>query len=78
MFSMSMTHQPDNFPDFLSTQGTDKSQNHSLPVNLLVMQQMTVLAKKTSDPKRALDKMNKYMGIQMFHQTMIGRIWIMN
>ena len=32
MFSMMMIHQPDNFPDFMSTLGTDKSQRHSLPV----------------------------------------------
>ena len=30
---MSMTHQPDNFPDFMSTLGTDKSQRHSLPAD---------------------------------------------
>ena len=49
-----------------------------LKVNLLVTAKARMISKLTSDPKRALETILQYLGIQTKHQHMTGISWFMN
>ena len=59
---------------------THKSTNHEsslYKVNLLVAKKSFEISKMTSDPKRAHETIKSHMGIQNYHQSMLGNIWFM-
>ena len=71
-----MTHQNHSTSDNLSTLGTTKTK-YQMRVNLLVKTKLKNLSLKTSDPKRAMEILDKYLGIQVHHQTQMGKMWFM-
>ena len=71
-----MIHQNPSTSDNLSTSGTSKSR-YQMRVNLLVKTKLKNLSLKTSDPKRAMEHLDKYLGIQVHHQTQMGNMWFM-
>ena len=64
MFAYDMNHQYNLEPDFVSTMGTQTSFSNNFKIDLLVKQQILKISKTTSDPKRANELINEYMGIQ--------------
>ena len=78
MFAYDMNHQLNLEPDFVSTMGTQNSfSNNNFKIDLLVKQQILKISKTTSDPKRANELINEYMGIQSENQTVNGHLWFM-
>ena len=70
MFAYDMNHQLNLEPDFVSTMGTQNSfSNNNFKIDLLVKQQILKISKTTSNPKRANELINEYMGIQSENQT---------
>ena len=51
--------------------------NQTYKVNLLIKEKVKMISKLTSDPKRALETILQYLGIQTKHQHMIGISWFM-
>ena len=46
-------------------------------VNLLVFKKIKEISNMTSNPKRAYETIKTYVGIQNYHQLMLGNIWFM-
>ena len=74
--TLNMFHQSSNVFDFESTQ-TPKPKDFHYLIDLLMKKDIEKIVNKTSDPTRAREAVIDYVGIQLRHQTELGRMWFM-
>ena len=73
-----MSHQQSSFFDNEPNGSNNKFNDKFLLVDLLVKKKISNLALKTSNPKRVQNIVENYMGIQVYHQRMLGKMWLMS
>ena len=73
-----MNHQNPLPCDNVSHRDTNnKCNDKDYLVNLLVKKKIKTLSIKTSNSKRVQEYVTNYMGIQVYHQQMLGKMWLM-
>ena len=70
-----MFHQPNNLFDFEFT--LDSQPRNDFMINLLVKKEILKLSNMTSNPKRVLQAVTYFVGVQTRHQIETGRMWFM-